>query len=173
MLPREIDTPDGRTVMVAGEIPYLALRDHYDPDQYWLPLGSVFMFAKAAPPPSFHTKTHAESMAPMRKRLAKPFARNPHSVGAKPPPDDSQIEIVFPGNNRISHRQWETIKANNHRGWERVKGSQLASVDYRHDKAPVIRWLEEECTGWFYPAPYGPIYFYNVVDAVNFKLRWC
>lgn len=170
MLPREIETPDGNTIMVAGDMPYVMLAGSYDEDQYWLSLGTVFVFRKTPPPISFYTKTHAESLGPMRNRVAKPYARNPHTVGGKPPPDGNQTEMAFPGANRISHRQWEVIKANNYHGWERLKGK-LVTVE-RKSGEHIIKWLEEECTGFFYPAPYGPIHFYNAVDAVTFKLRW-
>ncbi len=175
MIAHEITHPAGDSVfMVVGEVNHLVLAGRYDQDQYWLPLGSVFLFvAEAAQPPRDIEKEHRLSMPRVTKRKGKPFASNSNAVFRGF--DAEQTEIPFQGHNRVTHKQWEKLVAARLPGWERTKNGNLIFVQPKTDRfwneAEVLLWLRENADYWYYIIN-GVVHFYSGVDAVNFKLVW-
>ena len=171
MLASEIENPSGDAAfMVVGEVNHLVLRDRYPAEQHWLPLGNVFMFIAEPEPVSRNIEAeHKQGMVRVNKKRAKPFASNPDYN--RSPDDPNQIAMAFPGHTRVTHNQWDRLDRVKHQGWERHKGGQLIFVEFKDWRESTAQWLSDNCDFWFYiSTTQRRVYFYNSIDAVNFKL---
>lgn len=184
----DVMKPMGQGWLVYADQSILILKNEYDSNQGWLPLGNMIFFQSFEEKPDEMSllERHENSLYNLDKLKSKRAIPVPKDIPLRQRWDLASAEqriFRFLDDKKVSNRHFKILVEKNFPGWERDEEGKIFhatasisnfSVRYNHLISEELHeWCQENCYGLYHAVIKDmAVYFELREDAMKFKLTF-